>query len=177
MAEITVTVAGPVGCGKSAIAGEIEIALRALGVPVQFADEKGRREEKNMTGADWTGYLDIYKPSVVIVEAISPAPSTKTQGDRKFCDFPECGCSMGAAERCGHPPAPQEHVGGYRPGDKVRVKDTGETGMVIRCPLVVQADEEDGTQGPMGGTVWIGEFEPSELERIDPSQQTRTLHD
>lgn len=71
------------------------------------------------------------------------------------------------------PPAP--HADGYRPGDKVRVKDTGETGMIIRCPLVVQADEEDGTQGPMGGTVWVGEFEPSELERIDPSPSPREV--
>lgn len=68
MAEITVTVSGPVGCGKSAIAGEIEIALKAIGIPVCFADEKEMRSEKNMTGADWTGYLEMYKPSVVIAE-------------------------------------------------------------------------------------------------------------
>jgi hypothetical protein len=73
MAEITVTVSGPVGCGKSAIAGEIEIALRAVGVPVRFADEKEMRSEKNMTGADWTGDLEMYQPSVVIVEHI-PSP-------------------------------------------------------------------------------------------------------
>lgn len=76
MTEITVTVSGPVGCGKSAIAGEIEIALRAVGIPVRFADEKGDREEKNMTGADWTGYLEMYQPSVVIVEQIGPSPQT-----------------------------------------------------------------------------------------------------
>lgn len=76
MTEIIVTVSGPVGCGKSAIAGEIEIALKAIGVPVRFADEKGEREEKNMTGADWTGYLEMYKPSVVIVEQITPSPQT-----------------------------------------------------------------------------------------------------
>ena len=71
MSEITVTVSGPVGCGKSAIAGEIEVALRALGVPVRFADEKEMRSEKNITGADWTVYLEMYKPSVVIVEALA----------------------------------------------------------------------------------------------------------
>lgn len=71
MSEITVTVSGPVGCGKSAIAGEIEIALKAIGVPVRFANEKDMRSEKNMTGADWTGYLEMYKPSVVIVEALA----------------------------------------------------------------------------------------------------------
>jgi hypothetical protein len=80
MTEITVTVSGPVGCGKSAIAGEIEIALRALGVPVRFADKKGEREEKNMTGADWAGYIDMYKPSVVIVEHIAPDANPRERG-------------------------------------------------------------------------------------------------
>jgi hypothetical protein len=77
--EITVTVSGPVGCGKSAIAGEIEIALRAVGVPVRFVDEKGELEEKNMTGADWTGYIEMYKPSVAIVEQ-TPSPETRPLG-------------------------------------------------------------------------------------------------
>lgn len=81
MTEITVTVSGPVGCGKSAIAGEIEIALKAIGVPVVFADEKEMRSEKNMTGADWTGYLEMYKPSVVISEQIAP-PAPHLVGDR-----------------------------------------------------------------------------------------------
>ena len=68
MSEVTVTVSGPVGCGKSAIAGEIEIALKAIGVPVRYADEAAALSEKGMTHADWTSYLDMYKPSVVIVE-------------------------------------------------------------------------------------------------------------
>ena len=70
MSEITVTVSGPVGCGKSAIAGEIEIALKAVGVPVRYADPKAEQSEKRMTGADWTGYIDMYQPSVVIVEKL-----------------------------------------------------------------------------------------------------------
>lgn len=70
MSEITVTVSGPVGCGKSAIAGEIEIALKAVGVPVRYADTAGAISEKRMTGADWTGYIEMYSPSVVIVEKI-----------------------------------------------------------------------------------------------------------
>ncbi len=32
--EVLVTVAGFTGCGKSAVAGEIEIAMKAIGVPV-----------------------------------------------------------------------------------------------------------------------------------------------
>lgn len=36
----------------------------------------------------------------------NPPPQTKTHvnGERKFCDFPNCDCSSGAAERCSHPP-------------------------------------------------------------------------
>ncbi len=70
MSEITVTVSGPVGCGKSAIAGEIEIAMKALGVPVRYADEAAALSEKRMTHADWQGYLEMYQPSVVLVEKI-----------------------------------------------------------------------------------------------------------
>lgn len=71
MSTVTVTVSGPVGCGKSAIAGEIEIALRAIGVPVRYADERAALSEKRMTHADWQTYLDMYKPSVVLVEQIT----------------------------------------------------------------------------------------------------------
>lgn len=70
MSQITVTIKGPVGCGKSAIAGEIEIALKAIGVPVRYADEGAATSEKRMTGADWIRYIDMYQPSVVIVEEI-----------------------------------------------------------------------------------------------------------
>lgn len=73
MSEVTVTVSGPVGSGKSAIAGEIEIALRAIGVPVRYDDPVGAQSEKNMTHADWQTALEMYNPSVVIVEEISPA--------------------------------------------------------------------------------------------------------
>lgn len=73
MNEITVTVSGPVGCGKSAIVGEIEIALRAIGVPVRHADPKADLSEKNMTGADWQGYLEMYQPRVVLVETLTRA--------------------------------------------------------------------------------------------------------
>lgn len=68
MPEITVTVSGPVGVGKSAIAGEIEIALRAIGVPVRYADEAAAKSERNTTHADWISYLEMYQPTVVLVE-------------------------------------------------------------------------------------------------------------
>lgn len=70
MSEIVVIVSGPVGSGKSAVAGEIEIALKAIGVPVRYADPAGATSEKRMTGADWQTYIEMYKPSVTIVEKI-----------------------------------------------------------------------------------------------------------
>lgn len=46
--EVLVVVSGFTGCGKSAIAGEIEIAMKAIGVPVQWTNGDA---EKHMTGA------------------------------------------------------------------------------------------------------------------------------
>jgi hypothetical protein len=69
--EVTVEVSGPVGSGKSAILGEIEIALKAIGVPVRYADEAAAQSEKNMTHADWDYALEMYKPTVVLVERAS----------------------------------------------------------------------------------------------------------
>jgi len=64
---VTVTVTGEVGTGKSAICGEIEILCKALGLQVEWNDDG----EKRMTHADWTEALEMYKPSVRIVE-LSP---------------------------------------------------------------------------------------------------------
>lgn len=71
MTEIVVTASGPVGCGKSAILGEIEIALRAIGVPVRYADEDAAQQEANQTHAEWMDYIEMYRPSVVLVEEIA----------------------------------------------------------------------------------------------------------
>lgn len=68
MSEITVTASGPVGSGKSAILGEIEILCKALGIPCRYANEAAAQSEKNMTHADWTSALEMYKPCVVLVE-------------------------------------------------------------------------------------------------------------
>lgn len=67
--EVLVTVAGFTGCGKSAIAGEIEIAMKAIGVPVTWANGDS---EKRMTGADWLSAIEMYKPTVRIVEVNIP---------------------------------------------------------------------------------------------------------
>ncbi|WP_229531837.1 hypothetical protein [Klebsiella variicola] len=67
--EVLVTVAGFTGCGKSAIAGEIEIAMKAIGVPVTWDNGDS---EKRMTGADWLTAIEMYKPTVRIVEENIP---------------------------------------------------------------------------------------------------------
>ncbi len=70
MSNVFITASGPVGSGKSAVLGEIEIALRAIGVPVRYAIENDARDEKNLTGADWQSELELTKPSVVLVEQL-----------------------------------------------------------------------------------------------------------
>ena len=72
--EVLVTVSGFTGSGKSAIAGEIEILCRALGLQVEWP---GGDSEKNMTHADWTAALEQYKPRVRIVECNVPASESK----------------------------------------------------------------------------------------------------
>ncbi|EOA4502318.1 TPA: hypothetical protein ACHO0Z_001987 [Klebsiella pneumoniae] len=67
--EVLVTVAGFTGCGKSAIAGEIEIAMKAIGLPVTWANGDS---EKRMTGADWLTAIEMYKPTVRVVEVNIP---------------------------------------------------------------------------------------------------------
>ncbi|HBE2795645.1 TPA: ead/Ea22-like family protein [Escherichia coli] len=67
--EVLVVVSGFTGCGKSAIAGEIEIAMKAIGVPVKWTNGD---VEKRMTGADWLTEIEMYKPTVRIVEVNVP---------------------------------------------------------------------------------------------------------
>ncbi|VVD95691.1 hypothetical protein PIN31009_01863 [Pandoraea iniqua] len=79
MSEVTITVSGRVGSGKSALLGEIEILMKALGLPVRYQDAAAAKSEKNMTHADWTDSLEMYKPSVILVEQ-GPSPA-KVGGD------------------------------------------------------------------------------------------------
>ncbi|EFF0760558.1 ead/Ea22-like family protein [Escherichia coli] len=67
--EVLVVVSGFTGCGKSAIAGEIEIAMKAIGVPVKWTNGDA---EKHMPGADWLTAIEMYKPTVRIVEVNVP---------------------------------------------------------------------------------------------------------
>ncbi|NPR73012.1 ead/Ea22-like family protein [Escherichia coli] len=77
--EVLVVVSGFTGCGKSAIAGEIEIAMKAIGVPVKWTNGDA---EKRMTGADWLTVIEMYKPTVRIVEVNVPrAPGIRIKGE------------------------------------------------------------------------------------------------
>ncbi|HGV4853044.1 TPA: ead/Ea22-like family protein [Enterobacter hormaechei] len=76
--EVLVTVAGFTGCGKSAIAGEIEIAMKAIGVPVKWANGDA---EKRMTGADWLTAIELYKPCVRIIEVNVPNAAAAGKGE------------------------------------------------------------------------------------------------
>lgn len=67
---VYVEVSGLTGSGKSAVMGEIEIALRALGLTVRHDAEF--QAEKNGTHADWQAALDLYKPTIVIRERNVP---------------------------------------------------------------------------------------------------------
>lgn len=69
--EVLVVVTGMTGTGKSAVAGEIEILCRALGLEV----EHDNAEERGMTHGDWTSALELYKPRVRIVEKNIPRKS------------------------------------------------------------------------------------------------------
>ncbi len=71
---VYVTVSGLAGSGKSAVMGEIEIALKALGIPVEH--DADFQSEKNTTHADWQNALDLYKPTVVLKEVNIPRSPT-----------------------------------------------------------------------------------------------------
>jgi hypothetical protein len=76
MSKITIAVSGETGSGKSAIVGEIEIALKAIGVPVTVA------ERDTMVVADYQHWIDLYKPEITIVEQNIPVAAHPTEGGK-----------------------------------------------------------------------------------------------
>ena len=67
--KVTITVSGETGTGKSAICGEIEIALKAIGVTVNWPGGRIDREDWVKGNEYW---LDLYKPAVEIIEVNIP---------------------------------------------------------------------------------------------------------
>jgi hypothetical protein len=76
---VTVTVSGPVGCGKSAVAMLIEDALAANGVPVTFTSVRFGRET-----------LEETEPRVELIERVDyPAPrSFFSERYKKYAAWP-----------------------------------------------------------------------------------------
>jgi hypothetical protein len=72
MARVTVTVSGPTGSGKSRLAAEIEIALKAIGVKVEWSDPAGEREARLETWAEQSGAWLPDMPEVVLQEINTP---------------------------------------------------------------------------------------------------------
>lgn len=122
--EVQVIVSAGVGSGKSALLGEIEIMCKALGIPVRYADEKRAQSDKNMNHADWTSELEMYKPSVVLVEDMPwlrdwvsvetrrPTPEVDVlcfDGKSQFVDWfgskKDCGRGVTHWKPLGSPPA------------------------------------------------------------------------
>lgn len=68
MNNVTITISGPVGSGKSALLIEIERHLQSLGVSVVFQDESSARRERAMESNDGKSALELYKPRVLLVE-------------------------------------------------------------------------------------------------------------
>lgn len=76
---VYVEVYGLTGTGKSAVMGEIEIALKAIGLTVEH--DADFQSEKNMTHADWQWALDLYKPTVRLREHNVPRAATEGSAD------------------------------------------------------------------------------------------------
>lgn len=66
--KVTVTVSGPTGSGKSAIYGEIVLALQAIGVPVVHGDPQEAHYEAAVRHGDWMADIEMYQPTVTMVE-------------------------------------------------------------------------------------------------------------
>jgi len=67
--NVMIIVTGLTGSGKTAICGEIEIALKAIGIPVEW---RNGHQEKNLNHADWQHDIKMYKPRVIIEEVNIP---------------------------------------------------------------------------------------------------------
>ena len=90
---VHVEVSGLTGSGKSAVMGEIEIALKALGLKVEHGPDF--QAEKNGTHADWQQALDLNQPTVVLTERnISRQPQAREEAQPvawRFRDHPNNG--------------------------------------------------------------------------------------
>ena len=84
MARVTVTVSGPTGSGKSRVALEIEVALKAAGVKVEWSDVDGLRQMEAEAHSEATGGWQPDMPEVVLQEINTPI--TIAEGFRRLSE-------------------------------------------------------------------------------------------
>jgi hypothetical protein len=72
MTQVIVTVSGKTGSGKSRILAEIEIALRAIGVSISWADPDDRRSVESEHWADARAEWQPELPEVILQEINVP---------------------------------------------------------------------------------------------------------
>jgi Mrp family chromosome partitioning ATPase len=70
--SVTVTVSGKTGSGKSRIAFEIETALRAIGVKVEWFDPTGEGEARHEAWAEANNAWQPNLPDVMLQEINTP---------------------------------------------------------------------------------------------------------
>lgn len=70
---VVVTISGPVGSGKSRIAHEILVALRAAGVQISFGDLDDARGAEAEAHAEATGGYQPDLPVVLLQEMVTPS--------------------------------------------------------------------------------------------------------
>lgn len=76
MTKVMLTVSGPTGSGKSRILAEVEIALRAIGVSVTWANKDTRNEVHSEHWAESSGAWQPELPDVELLEVNIPIRST-----------------------------------------------------------------------------------------------------
>jgi uridine kinase len=74
MSRVTITIEGEVGSGKSAILGKIAQLMEYLDIPITYDNPQEAQSERNSTKDNWASDLDLYRPSVHLVEKVSPSP-------------------------------------------------------------------------------------------------------
>ena len=82
MPRVTVTISGPTGIGKSRIALEIEVALKAAGVRVEWSDIDGQRQMEAEAHSEATGGWQPEMPDVLLQEINTPI--TMAEGFRRL---------------------------------------------------------------------------------------------
>ena len=82
MPRVIVTVSGPTGSGKSRIALEIEIALKAAGIKVEWSDIDGQRQMEAEAHSEASGGWQPEMPAVLLQEINTPI--SISEGSRRI---------------------------------------------------------------------------------------------